>query len=668
MLEVRVLGQFDVRLNGNPVDLPSRPAQSLLAHLILTAGTPHRREHLAGLLWPDATEANARSNLRHTLWRIRKALGTESKTEREYLLADELVISFDPQAAYWLDAALLARSTKPAQTETLDGLIASVSVYGGELLPGFYEEWVILERERLKAAFERKMQKVLEGLVEERRWPEVLEWGERWIALGHTPEPAYRALMHAHSGLGDLSSVAAVFRRCSEALQRELGVGPSEQTLKAYQWLSSGGNPGTPKQTAAQTTEGESAVTAISALLKHWRKQKGGVLDLASLAIVHGSDEAVPLDHEDVALLIRSALHYGIDLEPWIKRAGCPEVAVAALEASLETYPRPQVRLSIVDALKSLDVEEAHQALIRIAANDDAPAVRAEAAVAAARRGGLETVAGQLAANFQATRDASALEALVAVADEVGLPENLGPYPKFPVALALAHRRWQMYKSSIVRQMILAAVGGALALALCGSASPFFIALSSPEMFQKNLNFVSLPAWMVSGAVTGIIWGSLQGAPEGFMVGLADALWRGKPHCRWRLVFGGLAGLVNSILLIIFMATGLFGSSAMPAVYILASILDGCLIGSASSLAVPPLRAYLSARRRWLQAIGASGIIALITVPFIYTVYPEGAGAALPFRLAWAALFPLGLAFMLSNSRRGVSLAPDPTTKLRNTP
>ena len=67
MLEVRLLGQFDVRLDGVPIELPSRRAQSLLAYLLLNPRTPHRREQLAGLLWPDATESNARSNLMHEL-------------------------------------------------------------------------------------------------------------------------------------------------------------------------------------------------------------------------------------------------------------------------------------------------------------------------------------------------------------------------------------------------------------------------------------------------------------------------------------------------------------------------------------------------------------------------------------------------------------------------
>ena len=74
MLELRVLGQFEVRANDGVLQLASRPAQSLLAYLTLSAGVAHRREKLAGLFWPDADEDNARANLRHALWRIRKAL------------------------------------------------------------------------------------------------------------------------------------------------------------------------------------------------------------------------------------------------------------------------------------------------------------------------------------------------------------------------------------------------------------------------------------------------------------------------------------------------------------------------------------------------------------------------------------------------------------------
>jgi DNA-binding SARP family transcriptional activator len=77
MLQIRLLGQFDVRLDGKRVMIPSRAGQSLFAYLVLTAGTPHRREKLAGTFWPDTTDETARKNLRQELWRIRKAISTQ---------------------------------------------------------------------------------------------------------------------------------------------------------------------------------------------------------------------------------------------------------------------------------------------------------------------------------------------------------------------------------------------------------------------------------------------------------------------------------------------------------------------------------------------------------------------------------------------------------------
>src|SRR6266545_3691683 len=100
MLEVRLLGKFEVNHRKKPIIISSRPAQSLFAYLILSAGTVHRREKLAGLLWPDSLEETARDNLRHALWRIRKAL--PSKANVEYLLTDDLSIGFNASAEFWL--------------------------------------------------------------------------------------------------------------------------------------------------------------------------------------------------------------------------------------------------------------------------------------------------------------------------------------------------------------------------------------------------------------------------------------------------------------------------------------------------------------------------------------------------------------------------------------
>src|SRR5688572_20957276 len=122
MLEVRLLGAFQVKRDGKPVTISSRPAQSLFAYLILSAGTSHRREKLAGMLWPNSLEETARDNLRHALWRVRKAL--QSASVDNYLQANDITISFNASIDYWLDAAELAKLSEVTSTDELIGALS----------------------------------------------------------------------------------------------------------------------------------------------------------------------------------------------------------------------------------------------------------------------------------------------------------------------------------------------------------------------------------------------------------------------------------------------------------------------------------------------------------------------------------------------------------------
>jgi predicted ATPase len=224
MLEVRLLGKFDVRFNGVPVILSSRAAQSLFAFLILSAGTHHRREKLAGMLWPDAPEEKARAYLRHELWRIRKAFS--ALTDSEFLLSDDIAVYFDENSEYWLDVDQL---TKLAAQSAAVELMAALRVYEGEMLPGFYEDWVIEEREHLHALFEKRIGELLKILEGEKSWHEILEWGEIWLTHSPAQETAYQFLIRAYQALGEHARAAAVYERCVNAL-REFDIEPSELT------------------------------------------------------------------------------------------------------------------------------------------------------------------------------------------------------------------------------------------------------------------------------------------------------------------------------------------------------------------------------------------------------------------------------------------------------
>jgi hypothetical protein len=161
------------------------------------------------------------------MWVLRGAIGDD------YLSVDRSTVAFNTLAAHQLDVAALE-----AEPADIDGMIEAVSLYQGDLLPGSYEEWIQIERERLQLLFERRVHTLLDKLSAASRWDDLLVWAERWIALVRAPEPAFRALMLGHARMGDRAGMAAAYQRCVQVLDEELGVLPSAETESLYRQLS----------------------------------------------------------------------------------------------------------------------------------------------------------------------------------------------------------------------------------------------------------------------------------------------------------------------------------------------------------------------------------------------------------------------------------------------
>jgi len=356
MLEVRLLGTFDVKAGRKPVSLNSRPAQSLFAFLALNAGTAFRREKLAGQIWPEATEVQARDYLRHALWRVRKAL--QAASAAKHLLADDLTISFDNTPSFWLDAAALREVSEAAP---VDELIAVLSAYNGELLPGFYDEWVVLERENLQAAYERKVVCLLERLQETRRWADILNWAEKWIALGQKPEAAYRYLMSAHAAHGDMAKVAAAYERCTRALA-EFGVQPSDQTRALYEALRAGKGavaiPPTPQPIAARTIPLSNIPVPLTRFVRRDREvtEVSRLLHSQRLLTLVGSG-GVGKTRLAIECATRNAARY-IDGVFWIELAGLSEGSLIPHEIAkvldLREIRGNAVAEAVMDRLRSM--------------------------------------------------------------------------------------------------------------------------------------------------------------------------------------------------------------------------------------------------------------------------------------------------------------------------
>lgn len=211
MLEIRLLGQFDVQWHGRPVLIQSRRAQSLLARLALTPGIYRRREKLAGEFWPDTSEQNARSNLRHALWRIRGALmAAGALPDEPVLLSNNIGVTFNPRMKCWLDAQQLELASQLAARNegSVEMLMQAAALYQGELLPGFYDDWVIPHRTRYQMAFDLLMARLLSRLREAGRWHEAFRWGTLWLLHGEDELGAARELALARRNLDMVGDAA----------------------------------------------------------------------------------------------------------------------------------------------------------------------------------------------------------------------------------------------------------------------------------------------------------------------------------------------------------------------------------------------------------------------------------------------------------------------------
>ena len=158
--QIQLLGGLSARKGDHCITrFATSRAAALLARLALHPKRTHPREELADLLWPDADLDAGRLNLRVCLASLRRQLEPPGTLTGSVLIADRTTVRLNP-AACQSDAAEFETALREAtRAQTLEkkreALEYALGFYGGELLPGFYDEWILEERERLEAVREQ---------------------------------------------------------------------------------------------------------------------------------------------------------------------------------------------------------------------------------------------------------------------------------------------------------------------------------------------------------------------------------------------------------------------------------------------------------------------------------------------------------------------------------
>ena len=109
-LSLQLLGQFHATLDGETLTgFETSKVRALLAYLAVESDRPHNRESLAGMLWPDITESNARRNLRHIIYNLRQVT-RDYDAVPPFLLINRQTIQFNPVSDVQLDVQVFTEA------------------------------------------------------------------------------------------------------------------------------------------------------------------------------------------------------------------------------------------------------------------------------------------------------------------------------------------------------------------------------------------------------------------------------------------------------------------------------------------------------------------------------------------------------------------------------
>jgi len=235
-LRIRLLGDFSLDFDDAPVSTINTPRlQSLLAYLLLHREAPQPRHHVAYTLWPDSTDAQARSNLRTLFYRLRDALPNADR----FLQADAHTLQWRAEGPFTLDVAEFEGYAHPADSPlpVRERLERASAAYGGDLLPGCYDDWILPERERLRQMFYDVLERLILLSEDQRDYQGAIYHGQRLLRHDPLHEATYRRLMRLHALNGDRAGALRVYHTCATVLERELAVEPGPSTQEAYQRL-----------------------------------------------------------------------------------------------------------------------------------------------------------------------------------------------------------------------------------------------------------------------------------------------------------------------------------------------------------------------------------------------------------------------------------------------
>lgn len=215
---ITLLGEFRVRSDDEIIELPT-DSQRLVAFMALHEGRVPR-SYVAGTLWIDTSQERAFGNLRSALWRLRRLA-------EPLVSADSSTLEINPTAA--VDTVSLTQTAGRLCTPNSDCSETDFdpALFTQEFLPGWYDEWTVVHRERLRQRSLHALETIAERLTEKGRYGEAIQAALAAIQLDPLRETPHRCLIRTHIAEGNYSEALAQCIQYRAQLREELELAPS---------------------------------------------------------------------------------------------------------------------------------------------------------------------------------------------------------------------------------------------------------------------------------------------------------------------------------------------------------------------------------------------------------------------------------------------------------
>ena len=184
--------------------------------------------------WPESNLDSGRKGLSVALSSLRHQLEPPGVPYRAVLRADRFSVQLNPEAVTTDVAEFEAACRRAAQadspSERILFLADAAEIYRGELLPGYFDEWCLVERERLRGAYFRVLHQFIELLQRNGDLDGALGYARRAVSADPLNEESYQDLIRLLAAAGQPAAALRQFRELEQRLDEQLGEGPSAAT------------------------------------------------------------------------------------------------------------------------------------------------------------------------------------------------------------------------------------------------------------------------------------------------------------------------------------------------------------------------------------------------------------------------------------------------------